>query len=389
MTLDVVHSCPSWLVRTETWLYTQIAHLQEPIRSHIVCEFRDNEDQFPMPDVYCARDEPRVFRMIERGLRRYRLPSVSTAIARVARRTKARLLHSHYGLVGHQNLLTARVAGLRHIVTFYGKDASLPRDRPRWRGRYRRLFRQVDLVLCEGPAMAETIARIGCPVRKIRIHRLGVGVGAIEYRPRSWTPGQPLRVLIAAAFREKKGIPDGISALAELRRRGTEVELTIIGDAHDHPGSRRENTRIRRAIANGGLEPVTQMLGFVSHERLFEEAYRHHIFVAPSLTASDGDSEGGAPIALVEMAATGIPIVSTRHCDIPQVLTHEVSGLLADERDVAGLVSCLEWLVRDPSRWQALVRRAREHVEAEFAAPAQARQLAAIYQEVAGQTVRK
>jgi len=75
------------------------------------------------------------------------------------------------------------------------------------------------------------------------------------------------------------------------------------------------------------------MLGFQPHAILFEEAYKNHIFLSPSVTALDGDTEGGAPVTIIEMAATGMPIISTKHCDIPEVIKDGVTGFLANERD--------------------------------------------------------
>lgn len=42
--------------------------------------------------------------------------------------------------------------------------------------------------------------------------------------------------------------------------------------------------------------------------------------------------EGGAPIALLDAQATGLPVLSTRHCDIPFEVEHERTGLLARRR---------------------------------------------------------
>ena len=57
--------------------------------------------------------------------------------------------------------------------------------------------------------------------------------------------------------------------------------------------------------------------------------------MAPSVTASDGDMEG-TPMALVDMAATGMPIISTTHSDIPEIIRHGETEFLAEERDWRG-----------------------------------------------------
>ena len=101
--------------------------------------------------------------------------------------------------------------------------------------------------------------------------------------------------------------------------------------------------------------------------------------MAISLTASDGDTEGGAPVTLVEMAATGMPIVSTVHCDIPSVIIHSRTGLLAEERDVNGLLQHLRWYVNHTELWDEMVRAGRQHVEAEYNVVKQADQLGGIY----------
>jgi colanic acid/amylovoran biosynthesis glycosyltransferase len=74
--------------------------------------------------------------------------------------------------------------------------------------------------------------------------------------------------------------------------------------------------------------------------------------------------------------------VSTYHCDIPQVLTHGETGLLANERDVDGLVDALRWLLDHPDAWEGMTAAARRHIEAHFDVRAQARELASVYQEV-------
>jgi colanic acid/amylovoran biosynthesis glycosyltransferase len=110
-----------------------------------------------------------------------------------------------------------------------------------------------------------------------------------------------------------------------------------------------------------------------------EEAYRHHIFLSPSVTASDGDTEGGAPVSLIDMAASGMPIVSSRHCDIPEVILDGVSGLLADERDVDGLVAHLRWLIEHPDEWRPMLDAGRRRMEKEYHAKVQGERLAEVY----------
>jgi colanic acid/amylovoran biosynthesis glycosyltransferase len=75
-------------------------------------------------------------------------------------------------------------------------------------------------------------------------------------------------------------------------------------------------------------------------------------------------------------------VVSTRHCDIPQVILEGKTGLLADERDVDGLVACLRRLLADPGAWAAMLEAGRRHVESEFDAATQGERLARVYEDL-------
>ena len=229
--------------------------------------------------------------------------------------------------------------------------------------------------------MAGQLINLGCNEKKVKIQHLGVGIEAIAFKPRFWEAGMPLRVLIAASFREKKGIPYALEALGQVQRK-VPLEITIIGDATADPRSQNEKQRILEVIQNEGLATSTRLLGFQPYLTLLDEAYKHHVFISPSVTASDGDTEGGAPVSLIDMIATGMPIISTTHCDIPEVARYGIEGWLANERDVSGLVNRLMWLTDHSNGWLDLVRAGRRHVALEFNAIKQGQRLGQIYKDL-------
>ena len=383
MTLKVAHSHWTWLTQTQTWIYKQVCHLPaDRVEAHVVCDRTENLDQFPVPHLH-SMDDGRLYHFWRAKVRRkLGLRRQPAFLRSVSRRIGAQIVHSHFGDTGWRDLGVARDIGARHVVTFYGYDLShLPVVEPVWHDRYADLFSEVDLVLCEGVAMGKSVMQLGCPAEKLRVHHLGIEPDEVPFRPRQWTPGSALRVLIAASFVEKKGIPYALAALAALKDE-VPLEVTVIGDARSEPRSKQEKVRIQETLERGGLKSRVSMLGFQPHSRLFQEAFRHHIFLSPSVTAQDGDTEGGAPVTIIEMAATGMPIVSTHHCDIPSVIDDGRTGLLAAERDVDGLVHHLRWLIRHPDAWQAMVEAGRHHIEQEYDARRQGHVLAGLYEEL-------
>jgi colanic acid/amylovoran biosynthesis glycosyltransferase len=379
--LRVLHAAPKiWLELTQTWLYAQIEHLPDAIESHVCCERTSNLDLFPFPWVHSFEREPRLQRALDLAVRGLRLRRQLDFFYRCARFVRPAVVHSHFGPTGWEYLDVARAVDARHLVTFYGLDVNyLPRHG--WIGKYEELFRRVDRVLCEGPHMRRCVVALGCPEEKAFVHRLGVDVAGIEFRPRLWNGREPLRVLMAASFREKKGIPYGILALASLRR-SVDFTLTIVGGPGGSPSSRAEERRIHETIASSGQGDRVRLLGFQPPEALRRIARAHHVFLAPSVTASDGDTEGGAPVTLIDMAASGMAIVSSRHCDIPHVILDGETGLLAPERDPEALAACIERLVANPRGWEAMTAAGRRRMEELFDARKQGDLLAGHYRDL-------
>ena len=108
------------------------------------------------------------------------------------------------------------------------------------------------------------------------------------------------------------------------------------------------------------------MTGYVPHNRLIEIAYDHHIFLAPSVHASDGDAEGGFPVILTEILATGMPVVAFNHCDIPEIIQDGKTGFLVPERDVDALTEKISYLIEHPEMGAEIARAGRTHVEANY-----------------------
>lgn len=374
----VLHISPSWLPQTQTWLHALIAEQQRlGVSAHVVCQQTENRDQFPIRNLHSLEDAGAAYRLWDRGVRKLGLRHHLAFTVRAGKQAGATWVHSHFGDTGWHNLETARRLRVPHAITFYGRDVNmLPRD-PLWRTRYLDLFRQGDLFFCEGPHMARCLQQLGCPADKIVVHHIGVRMADIPFRPRQWTPGVPLRILMACAFREKKGVPYALEMIGRLQHE-VPLEVTLIGGAG--PGySLREVNWIHEIIAKHRLEGKIRMMGFQPYSVLWEEAYRHHLFLSPSVTASSGDTEGGAPVSIIEMAATGMPILSTTHCDIPEVMRPETDRFLAPEREVDALLALAQGLIRD---WGALgepLLRVRRHLEREFDLTAQARKMMACY----------
>ena len=102
------------------------------------------------------------------------------------------------------------------------------------------------------------------------------------------------------------------------------------------------------------------------------------------MTASDGDTEGGAPVALIEAMAMGVPVVSSVHADIPEVVPQEKCGLLFAEKDADGLAEGLDVLLNSTKKREDMGRAGRTHVEVQHCLTTQAEKLEKVYDRAVG-----
>jgi glycosyltransferase involved in cell wall biosynthesis len=110
---------------------------------------------------------------------------------------------------------------------------------------------------------------------------------------------------------------------------------------------------------------AVQFLGAQPHDAVAREMRRSRAFVQHSVTGADGDREG-TPVAILEAGAAGLPVIATRHAGIPDVVIHDNTGLLVDERDINGMAEHMVSLARDAQFAGELGRAAASHVRKHY-----------------------
>ncbi len=369
----VAHCVSPYLFTNGQWIYAQMTGLQR-YRPVVLTQQAQNLDAFPLETVHDASRRGLVPRLLNRAYRK--ITGEYAFYQPLLQRERACLIHAHFGFEGSRCLGAQRRSRLPLLTTFYGADASSYAGHPYWRRRYRQLFDAGAGFIVEGGAMAQRLAAIGCPPEKIRVCHLGVDLDRIPFRPR----GRPaaVRFLICAGFREKKGIPYALAALGRIATQGDPpFAVTLIGDGPERPA-------VEAAIAEHGLQDRVEALGALPYAQVLEQLGRCDVLLQPSVTAADGDTEGGAPVILLDAQAAGIPVVATHHADIPEYVVDGATGLLAPERDVEALADRIRLILAwDSARWEQTGRAGRRHVEANYNAERQRAALEDLYDEFA------
>jgi colanic acid/amylovoran biosynthesis glycosyltransferase len=137
-----------------------------------------------------------------------------------------------------------------------------------------------------------------------------------------------------------------------------------------------------RALAAGAAN--IEFLGSRDHAEVFARMLEADVVIVPSVVAASGDEEG-SPTVIMEAMATGAVVVATRHSGIPEMVEHDVTGLLVAERSSKELTVALRRLCDDASLQVRLGKAARLRAEAEYDVKKLNKRLDGIYREVAGE----
>jgi colanic acid/amylovoran biosynthesis glycosyltransferase len=269
------------------------------------------------------------------------------------------VVHCHFGPNGNLGVSLKELGVFRGkiLTAFHGYDVS-QYVRKHGAGIYDRLFRIGDLFQPISDMWKRELISMGCSREKIGVHHMGIDPEKYHFSRRTREGKDAIKVLSIGRFVEKKGFPQGIAAVGRVMKEYRDLEYRIIGD-----GDLRKE--IEAEVARSGFGDRIALLGWKSQEEILSFMGEADILLAPSLTSKDGDQEG-IPVVLMEAMAMGIPVVSTFHSGIPELVQDNVSGFLAPEGDVEALAEKLDLCLESRDRWHEIGMAGRKTVTENF-----------------------
>ena len=267
------------------------------------------------------------------------------------------MIHCHFGPNGIIGAYLKEVGiNSKLITTFHGYDMSKFISN-HGEGIYKNLFLKGDLFMPISEHWKKKLIEMGCEEGKIIVHRMGIDIEKFEFSERRKTG--TIKILSVGRLVEKKGHEYAIKALAKVvNKNGKDIIYRIVGD-----GPLKD--KLMSLAEELGIGDCVEFIGNVEDEELLKLYKESHIFILPSVTASDGDQEG-IPVVLMEAQAMGLPVISTYHSGIPEVVIDGKSGFLVPEKDVDALAEKMEFLVEHPELWSEMGRYGKEFVEKHY-----------------------
>jgi glycosyltransferase involved in cell wall biosynthesis len=217
---------------------------------------------------------------------------------------------------------------------------------------------------------SKLIARRYLPQAAGKLHVIHSALNPAEFDlPRQ--PATPALLLSVGRMVEMKGFADLIDACALLEKRGLEFQCVIVGEGP-------LQARLQARIDLHGLGSRVRLQAPQPQAEIRRLLSRAACFVLPCVTAVNGDQDG-IPNVLMEAMAARVPVVSCATSGVPELVQHEVTGMLAEPHDPESLSRQVARVLADPRLARRLVRAGRLKVDAQFDIATNAARLATLF----------
>lgn len=350
-----------WMIRGEFWQSS----------------FRAYRYPFQLPgllDAHSEADFPAIRRLFTRSQRF--LPTYAYWLTGRLSASPPDVLHAHFGPVGCLYAPMARRLRRPLVVTFYGFDyEKILHTRPAFRQQYQRLFEQAARLVVASPFGAARLSALGCPSDKIAIVPPSPDLSVFSFHKKTKPAGR-LHLVQVATFTPKKGHLTTLEAVRQAWADCPGLRLTLAGERYDE----RLYRQVLDFIEKHRLGACVTLLPPVEHRQMPAFLAGFDAFIHPSQRAADGDHEA-SPVALLEAQAVGLPVLATRHADLPLLVAHEKTGLLVEEGDAAALAQAIRrFYAMEGAEYEGFAQRARAHVEQSYDVRQSAERLRALYE---------
>lgn len=266
---------------------------------------------------------------------------------------KINVVLAEYGPTAHMYLPLIKKMELPLIVHFHGYDASVYSVIERHEG-YKKIFEYASAVVVVSKKMYKVLQELGCPVEKLTYNVYGPQEDFFNLKP-TFSNQQFLAV---GRFVDKKAPYLTVLAFKEVLNKFPNATLLLAGDGALY------NT-CKNLITQFNLERNVFLIGVISPQKVQEYLENSIAFVQHSVTALNGDEEG-TPVSILEAGAAGLPVISTNHAGIPDVVQDGVTGFLVEEHDVKDMGLKMISLLKEPLLARKLGTNARQRIKENF-----------------------
>ncbi len=278
---------------------------------------------------------------------------------------------AEYGPAGARILPVVKAVGIPLIVHFHGYDA-VRHDIVKLLGAtYREMFGYASAVIAVSRVMYKKLLDLGCPEEKLVLNTYGPHPDFANVDANH----ADQHLVSVARFADKKAPYYTVLAFREIMDDFPDAKLTLAGDGVLHDVC-------VNLVKYYGMENAVSLPGSVKREDYIAMLKSCRAYVQHSLTPASGDMEG-TPLSILEAQSAGVPVISTNHAGIPDVVIHNETGLLGDEHDVKAMAEYMRMLLGDKKMADEMGEKAKLRINKNFTLQKHLFNLAEVIESVA------
>ena len=369
-----------YLNKSMTFVYRQLLSVSQEFEAIVLTSNEiNNRDIFPFEKIFSKSITPlgRLFRVYKKLTGHFAIlsPMQKKYFYNILKKNNVKLVHAHFGPSAIEIYPVAKRLNVPLIVSFYGYDASQLLSNKKYLNDLKKIF-EYALILAMSNYMFEKLKMLN-PKRE-NIYKLYLGIDLskfplIERKPlvKKYHDGEEIICLQISNFVEKKGHKYTIKAFSELLKEYNRCKL-ILG------GAGKMLSEIKILTSKLGISDKVEFINNVNPEDLFTFMKKADLFFHHSVTSSKGDQEG-IPTVITEAMATGLPVISTYHAGIPELIQDGVNGFLVKEKDIDGYINIM---IKALSTDQEISHNAFNKVKLEFNLELQSKKLVELYKKI-------
>lgn len=275
------------------------------------------------------------------------------ALRKSLKKNKIDVVLAEYGVCACHNLESIKKNKIPLVVHFHGFDASVEVEINKC-NKYKEVFDYATFIIVVSQKMAEMIKELGCPKEKVILNTYGP-----QPEFEKITPEFTEKALIATGrFVDKKAPYYTILAFARTMDKHPDAHLYLAGD-----GPLKETCE--NLVNHLRLEKNVTFLGVITPETFRSYLGKVYGFVQHSIRANNGDMEG-TPLAVLESSVSGLPVVSTIHAGIPDVIINNETGFLCQEHDVEAMTTNIIKIFDDRNNSIAMGEKGKRYILSNF-----------------------
>jgi colanic acid/amylovoran biosynthesis glycosyltransferase len=373
---------------TTTFIYNEVIELSKKYEVKYVCIERKNPSLFPFKNL---TQIPYQVNKITKKIRWwweiydhkliFKNKVFSSGLNQIVEDFKPDIIHCHFGYEALRffDNLDEKYHKIPTVISFRGYDASQFLNRKTYVEKIRKLLNRKNVhctFVCD--FLRQNLLKSKIQIERYMILHSGTKVDFFKSKQLPKNKNEFIFLQISS-FQPYKGhiytIKAFKKAIPKLEKAKLKPKLILAGEGY-------LLEEIKNLVVDLGIEKYVEFIGWVNHQQALDLLNKCNVFVQHSV--NENGSTEGIPNSLMEAMAMELPVLSTYHAGIPELVESGVNGFLVPEKDIDLFADKMLEL----TKWPSVIPNNRKKIMEQFEFSVHMNKLERNYSKILTKNVR-